>query len=374
MRPQVFVAVIIVFLSLLASVAVPPPNDNFTNRIVLTAIPTNVFGTTVDGTVELAEPPGYHHASTVWYEWTPTVAGIIRMRVFFEKLDYPEKDMIVNRFTGNTLTNLTLTDFWYCRSTSEINFPVVPGVTSQFRFNIAQDMSMPRWDRPFNFTLEYNTPPPNDHFTNRLRLTNDVELITYRNVVATTEPAEPLIHAGGHSVWYEWTPTAPVLTTHLTLINPVGEPNLGTSTGVSVYWAANDRFDQLVLVTNTCAGDVLFYATNGQKYFLQFDVCMTNIYPLGGTLAEPRWLLSHGFAARTLNITYNPTTGATLKILRDPTVHYAIGAKTNLTDPWSHVTNIWSFWWDDNPIITFNHPDATNSPRRFYGVGPVIEP
>src|SRR5215218_647651 len=264
MQPQAFVAVIIVFLSLLASVAVPPPNDHFTNRIVLTTIPTNVFGTTLDGTVELAEPPGYHHASTVWYEWTPTVAGIIRMRVAFTNGDYPEHDMIVNRFTGNTLTNLTLTDFWYFPPTGEVNFAVVSGVTSQFRFNPYQDMSMPRWDGPFNFTLEYNTPPPNDHFTNRIRLTNDVELINYRNVVATTEPAEPLIHAGGRSVWYEWTPTAPALTTHLTLINPVGEPNLGTYSGVSVYWAANGRFDQLVPVTNTCAGDLFFYATNGQ--------------------------------------------------------------------------------------------------------------
>ena len=52
------------------------------------------------------------------------------------------------------------------------------------------------------------TLPASDSFENRAPMLNLLNLISYSNVGATTEPGEPL-HAGvpgGHSVWFSWTP------------------------------------------------------------------------------------------------------------------------------------------------------------------------
>jgi hypothetical protein len=330
-------------------------------------VPTNVFGTTVDGTAEPYEPPGYHQLSTVWYQWTPAVAGNVRLRVAFTNDDYIQRLMVMTHFTGDTLSNLTQHSTTFFSGEFEINLPVTAGITNQFRFAPDQEVLFPRSDGPFSFTLEYNTPPPNDHFTNRIRLTNDVELIIYRNVVATTEPGETLNHAGGHSVWYEWTPTSPAIT-HLTHLPRSGSAR-GDS-GVSVYLAWSNQVDQLFLLTNTCSGDLLFYATNGQKYFFQFDKCPVSSSP--DFPPEPRWLLSHGFAARALNITYTPTEGASITYLRDHTRAYSISSSTNVTGPWTNHMILGEDIYG-GLIYTFKHPQATNYPGCFYGIQPVIE-
>ena len=52
------------------------------------------------------------------------------------------------------------------------------------------------------------TLPASDNFANRAPMLNLLNLISYSNVGATSEPGEPL-HAGvpgGHSVWFTWTP------------------------------------------------------------------------------------------------------------------------------------------------------------------------
>jgi uncharacterized repeat protein (TIGR01451 family) len=52
------------------------------------------------------------------------------------------------------------------------------------------------------------TLPASDNFANRAPMLNLLNLISYSNIGATSEPGEPL-HAGvpgGHSVWFSWTP------------------------------------------------------------------------------------------------------------------------------------------------------------------------
>jgi hypothetical protein len=359
MHPRLVLIVLLFALLVPATHAAPPANDNFTNRTIITVIPTNIFGTTVDATVEPDEPTAFHQLSTVWYQWTAPVDGNIRLRAYFTNDGH---SLVGGIFTGETITNLTQFASVFAPNYPEANFPVLAGATYQFRFAPDQDTPFPRWDGPFNFTLEYNTPPPNDHFTNRIRLTNDVELISYRYLLATTEPGEPPYHAGGRTAWYEWTPTQPGLTTHL--VNP---NNFGSG-GVTIYYG---EATNLIYLTNTCDHQVLFYATNGVKYFFQFDSCNNRFYaedPINQT-----WVLSHMFASRTLDFSYSPTNGARWTILRDPDIAYSVASTTNLTGPWSEFYNLSADEYGP-PTHTFNFPQATNSPVRFYGAQPLLFP
>ena len=114
------------------------------------------------------------------------------------------------------------------------------------------------------------TLPASDSFANRLPMLNLLNLVSYSNVGATSEPGEPL-HAGvpgGHSVWFTWTP----------LLN-----------GVVTFSTAGSSFDTLLAVytgnslTNltTVASDddsggfytstVTFNAVAGTQYSIAVD-------------------------------------------------------------------------------------------------------
>lgn len=161
-----------------ASIAVSAPiNDNFADRIVLSGALVEVTGTSADGTLEAGEPGVYHEFSTVWYEWTAPKNGNLRIRI----VDSPY--MIVQIYRGNALPELRFFAAVYSSQGADVD--VVAGAVYQFRISATHYTPFPRLDGPFTLLLDYNAAPVNDHFTNRIRLTNAVERIFFRNLLAT---------------------------------------------------------------------------------------------------------------------------------------------------------------------------------------------
>ena len=332
------------FAAILVAHSAPPPNDNFTNRIVVPSIPAAVTGTTVDGTLEPDEPQVYHELSTVWYEWVAPTNGILRVRITdvgASASGYSGVIMVGSIFSGNTLTNLTKIDGLSSSIPSEANMEVQKGISYQFRIAPDQGTPYPRNDTSFTLRLEYNVPPPNDYFTNRIRLTNRVEHVEYRAVGATLEPEEtPIVYSGGRSVWYQW--RAPENGT----VRILGDGTAGVYSGTEDCRGA--------LLTNACrpgyygTDPLTFTVVSGQIYQLVFDDCDS---PNRNRPFTHSWTLSLNGASR-LNLNWETNGVLDLNLYGDPSRSYTVEASTNLKD------------WASSSWVIQN--DATNYPRRFY--------
>jgi hypothetical protein len=75
------------FVGLNLAQAAPPPNDNFTNRIVLTGTDVSFDGTLAGATVESGEimpPPSFVTAAqteSVWWDWTAPESGTVLIQI-----------------------------------------------------------------------------------------------------------------------------------------------------------------------------------------------------------------------------------------------------------------------------------------------------
>jgi hypothetical protein len=322
-----------------AANAAPPPNDNFANRIVIPSVPADVSGTTVDGSLEPGEPQAYHQLSTVWYEWVAPRTGIVRVR--FQQ--YSNLVPIGIVYPGNALGELRSLDIF--TRLDEANIDVQQGAPYQFRIAANQDTPYPRYDGPFTFRLEYNEPPPNDHFTNRIRLTNRFEFISFRNVAATLEPGEmPLVASGGRTVWYQW--RAP----------ESGTVRIVTGAAVGVYTGTDE--DRGPLLTNACQPGLNFTALAGQIYQLVFDNCgpTDRNRPAGHS-----WTLSLNGASRWENAARETNGWTALTLFGDSGRAYVLEGSTNLTNWTALQTNSAA-----TASQTFQDFTATNFSYRFY--------
>ena len=98
----------------------PPVNDNFADRIVLTGYSFSVEGDNTDATVETGEPDyeSLHHwtDNSVWYEYTPLVDGTLTLSTE-DSISYGDDppaynyDTVIWVFTGVSVNALTLVDF-----------------------------------------------------------------------------------------------------------------------------------------------------------------------------------------------------------------------------------------------------------------------
>ena len=112
--------------------AIPPSNDNFANRMVLTgqavsSTPVDITDATREG-LERMETAD----QTVWYTWTPSADGIVTITTntstFYNR--------VISVFNGDSLANLTLdyTTFDYENDDlddTDLTFPVKAGVAYQ---------------------------------------------------------------------------------------------------------------------------------------------------------------------------------------------------------------------------------------------------
>jgi hypothetical protein len=112
----------------------PPPNDQFAGRTVLSGFPVGTTGSTAGSSVEFGEPPHAHvidlgynppFSDSVWWSWTAPSTGSVT--VDSSGSDY---DAILAVYTGSdvsTLTEVARDDGWF--GNRFVEFPAQAGIT-----------------------------------------------------------------------------------------------------------------------------------------------------------------------------------------------------------------------------------------------------
>jgi hypothetical protein len=104
--------------------SVPPPNDNFANRIVLTGINLTVTGTSLGATRENNEPnlTGNAAGQSVWWSWTTLSDGLLQINNTNSSF-LP----LIEVYTGNAIASLSAVT----NNSQAISFRVSAGTTYQ---------------------------------------------------------------------------------------------------------------------------------------------------------------------------------------------------------------------------------------------------
>jgi hypothetical protein len=85
----------------------PPPNDNFTNAILLTGTKASFSGTLSNATLETWEPSiDYGPTGSVWWKWAPATNGPVLLQVTPNNPSGGRIDARLDVFRGRDLTNL----------------------------------------------------------------------------------------------------------------------------------------------------------------------------------------------------------------------------------------------------------------------------
>jgi len=180
-------------------IAAPPVNDDFAQRLPVTASTT---GTTVGASKQSGEP---NHANatggaSVWWTWTAPSGGTWEINT-----DGSSFDTLLGVYTGtavNTLTTIASDDDGGAGLNSKITFTPVAGTTYQIAVDGYGGDS-----GSVVLTLANNNPAPaNDNFAARLSLASAPTTATGINLSATKELGEPnhAGNSGGASVWWSW--------------------------------------------------------------------------------------------------------------------------------------------------------------------------
>jgi hypothetical protein len=194
----------------------PPANDDFANATSIDPEPPqSIGGTTRLADKESGEPnhagdPGGH---SVWYSWTPSSSGTVDISTCSS---FSNLDAVLAVYTGSAVDALTPVagnddgpeseGFPGCSFTdSEVSIEVTAGTA----YKIAVDAASGAVGR---FTLRIRGRPQNDDFASPqvLNAALPASATQVTNRLATKESGEPSHagNAGGHSVWYEWTPSS----------------------------------------------------------------------------------------------------------------------------------------------------------------------
>ena len=189
-----------------AAHAAPPANDDFADAEVLgPALPINVSGTNVDATSQLGEPDnaGQGPNRSVWYRWTAPSSGPVAITT-----NGSDFDTTLGVYTGPAVDTLSLVDddddggFGL---DSRVQFNAVSGTT--YRISVDGFDSTEFGD--VELSIETPSPPDNDDFADATELDLFGVSDFADNGLATKQAGEPnhAGNAGGHSVWYSFTPT-----------------------------------------------------------------------------------------------------------------------------------------------------------------------
>jgi hypothetical protein len=261
-----------------------PANDDFAAAQAIGAEPPqDISGSVKFAGKESGEPnhagdPGGH---SVWFNWTPSVSGLVDISTCEP---FSELDSVLAVYTGSSLGGLTPVaanddgispgGFPECRWTdSEVRIDAAAGTT----YRIAVDGASGTFGR---FNLHLRGRPANDTFASPVVLqpglpTNSPFGTSTR--LATKQVGEP-DHAGdlgGHSVWFEWTPSSsgPVAITACGHYGEDLDPLLAVYTGADVAalvpLVAND--DAASGQCGPTGSEVRFAAVAGTIYRIAVD-------------------------------------------------------------------------------------------------------
>jgi hypothetical protein len=257
-----------------------PSNDAFATPQVLPSFPIAPGGSTVGATKEPGEPdhagnPGGH---SVWFSWTPEDSGPVDLSACGVR---PGVDTLLAVYTGTELTNLTgvaANDDSGTRApeggceestgNSELIFEAKAGTT----YRIAVDTK----DSEGRFNLDLERAPTNDDFANAKPLEEGLPAYGPGNdKLATKQTGEPdhAGNAGGHSLWFKWTPekteSVSVATcTYKTPLDTLLAVYTGTELTNLTEVASSDDQSGSCRATDSEVG---FTATAGTTYWIAVD-------------------------------------------------------------------------------------------------------
>jgi hypothetical protein len=229
--------------------AAAPANDAFAAATVLPESPTEPSGSNVEATKEAGEPnhagnPGGH---SVWFSWTPSSTR----RVGIQNGDCfgGGMDPLIAVYTGPDVGSLTPVASnqgpsgpCFFTEPPQAEFEAVAGTT----YWIAVDG---RDGAQGSFTLRFDGAPANDDFAGATAIeAKPPQSVQGNNRLASKQGGEPSHagDAGGHSVWFTWTPSAsePVRISTCSYFSPVDTVlavYTGSSLGALTPVAANDE-------------------------------------------------------------------------------------------------------------------------------------
>jgi subtilisin family serine protease/outer membrane protein assembly factor BamB len=246
-----------------------PFNDDFATRARVSGSNLVVRAVSTGATTE-AEPAiaGQAASSTLWWEWTATLSGTVRVST-----DGSSYDTLLGVFTGGSLEALTAVasnDDEPGKVTSRLEFNAQAGTTYQIVIGGKAGAS--------GLTLlDVGAIPANDNFANAQTLTGRTALIKAANAQATLEPGEPRIRnfTGGKSLWYRW--TAPASGRFQFALSSDGfDPLLAVYTGnavnaLTLVADSDDADAENGGATDATTAIATVNATAGTTYYVQID-------------------------------------------------------------------------------------------------------
>ena len=321
----------------------PPINDNFADRVVLTGA-AGIDGpyTIDDATTETGEQTGsaiLNAHKTVWWEWTAPASG----SVTFDTQPSSVTDTNLAIWTGTVLGSLTEVG-----SNEDANHPV--GFDwARVTFTAVSGTTYLIQAGPFSasatgsITLTWAMAAANDDFADRLTITGAIGSSPCIGIDgATTEGSEPTGSAlsnGIHqTLWFEWVAPGDGSVTFDTELSYPIDTTLAVWTGGSLgalTEVASD--DDSGTVGNTSL--LTFTAVSGTSYKIQlgtYDGTDTGcaILRWGGTLTPPsdEYDLTASTASVTLDTVEMASFTVTLDVFTPPHTVQVNAAETNLAD------------------------------------------
>ncbi len=328
---------------ILVSVSIPvancidiPPNDSFSNPVVISDTPFSFSQFNQCATKESGEPnhAGSTGGHSLWYSWTPTHTH--NALITTKRSDY---NTTLAVYTGNSVGSLTLIGSddditGEYNPQSEVFFTAVAGTT----YRIAVD----GFGTAVGTTVLNVNPPGNDDFDEPFLLIGTAGSTNGTTVGASKHLYEPA-HAsdvGGHSVWYTW--TAPTN-------GPVEFNTQGSTfnTSLAIY-TGNHLVNGLEVVSNNdepggaLTSSVTFQAEAGTTYQIAVD----------------------GFGGDIGNLTLNWNMDSTLTITPQPGNTFAISYTGVIWQRYLLLsTSDFTTWTTNGPVTMLNAPQTfTNAP------------
>jgi len=265
---------VLALMVLAASAQAAPDNDDFLNAKPLSGPPLSVeFDDNKGATKQGGEPDHAGNAGghSVWYSWTPSIGAhvVVGTCTLGGNLN-----TLLAVYTGsavNSLTPVVSNDERAedrCNPTdSEVAFDASAGTT----YRIAVDG---KGGSEGEFELVLRGTPPNDEFGNAEAIEPGA-FLSGNTTFAGKQAGEPnhAGDAGGHSVWYSWTPSnsGPAVVSTCTLggsLNPVLAVYTGSAVnGLTPVASADDGAG----ICSVGDGKASFEASAGTTYRIAID-------------------------------------------------------------------------------------------------------
>lgn len=186
----------------------PPPNDDFSQAIVMTGSIWTTRGNNADGTWQAPSEPiptlsDGSSGTSIWWRWTAPATGFHRISTAGSAIN-----TVLAVYTGTALESLTRVaqdqgSGW--ASAGSVILRTQAGETYQILVD-----GQGRQEGEIQLSAAPFATPANDAFASRLALLGPAPVASGTLLGATSEPGEPASPAssGMPSVWYEWTAPA----------------------------------------------------------------------------------------------------------------------------------------------------------------------